>query len=51
MAGNGGVGEGGIGEGEDGGRGRSTMKPVSSTKQSANDGDDSQQGRVEAVGN
>ncbi len=32
AAGNGGVGEGGRGEGEDGGRGRSTAKPVSSTE-------------------
>ncbi len=51
MAGNGGVGEGGRGEGEDGGRGRGTMKLVSSTKHSANDGGDSQLGRVEAAGN
>ncbi len=51
MAGNGGVGEGGKGEGEDGGRGRSTMKPVSLTKQSANDGGDNQWGHVEAAGN
>jgi hypothetical protein len=50
MQGNGGVGEGGSGEGEDGGRGRSTMKPVSSKKQSANDGGDSQRGHVEAAG-
>ncbi len=49
VAGNEGVGEGGRGEGEDGGWGRSTMKPVSSTKQSANDGGDSQRGHVEAV--
>jgi hypothetical protein len=48
--GNGGVGEGRRGEEEDGGKERSTMKPVSSTKQSANDGGDSQPGRVEAVG-
>jgi hypothetical protein len=51
VAGNGGVGEGGRGEGENGGRGRSTMKPVSSIKQSTNDGGDSQQGRVVAEGN
>ncbi len=50
MAGNGGVGEGGRGKGEDGCGGRSTMKPVSSTKESANDGGDSQRGRVEAAG-
>ncbi len=36
------MGEGGRGEGEDGGGGRSTVKPVSSTKQSANNGGDSQ---------
>ncbi len=51
VAGNGEVGEGGRGEGKDGGGGRSTLKLVSSTKQSANDGGDSQQGRVEAAGN
>ncbi len=50
MAGNGGVGEGGRGEGKDGGGGRSTSKPVSSTKLSANDGGDSQWGLVEAAG-
>ncbi len=50
MADNGGVGEGERGEGEDGGGGRSMMKPVSLTKQSANDGGDSQWGRVEAAG-
>ncbi len=50
VAGNGGVGEGGRGEGEDGGGGRSTMKLVSSTKKSANDGGDSQWGRGEAAG-
>ncbi len=49
IASNGGVGEEGKGEGEDGGRGRSTIKPVSSTKQSANDGGDSQWGCVEAA--
>jgi hypothetical protein len=32
VAGDGGVGEDGWGEGEDGGGGRSTIKPVSSTK-------------------
>ncbi len=50
VAGNGGVGEGGRGEGEDGGRGRSMMKPVSLTIQSANDGGDSQRGHVKAAG-
>jgi hypothetical protein len=50
VAGNGGVGEGGRGEGKDGGGGRSTSKPVSSTKLSANDGGDSQWGLVEAAG-
>ncbi len=50
VTGIGGVSEGGRGEGEDGGRGRSTMKLVSLTKQSANDGGDSQRGRVEAAG-
>ncbi len=50
VAGNGGVGEGGRGDGEDGGRGRSTMKPVSSTKQSANDGGDSPGGACGSSG-